>query len=49
MFAQYNPDYIAGSLDEAYIEVTEYCEKHDTTMEAVAEEIRAKVKEATDA
>ena len=47
VFAQYNPDYIAGSLDEAYIEVTEYCEKHDTTMEAVAEEIRTKVKEAT--
>ena len=47
VFAQYNPDYIAGSLDEAYIEVTEYCEKHDTTMEAIAEEIRSKVKEAT--
>ena len=47
VFAQYNPDYIAGSLDEAYIEVTEYCKKHDKTMAEVAEELRAKVKEAT--
>ena len=47
VFAQYNPDYIAGSLDEAYIEVTEYCKEHDTTMEAIAAEIREKVKAAT--
>lgn len=47
VFAQYNPDFIAGSLDEAYIEVTKYCAENDVTMEQVAEEIRSKVKEAT--
>ena len=47
VFAQYDPNFIAGSLDEAYIEVTKYCEEHGTTMERVAEEIRAKVKEVT--
>ena len=47
VFAQYDPNFIAGSLDEAYIEVTKYCEENNTTMERVAEEIREKVKEAT--
>jgi len=47
VFARYDEAYIAGSLDEAYIEVTKYCAERGVTMEAIAEEIREKVKEAT--
>ncbi len=31
VFVQYDPDFEAGSLDEAYLDVTDYCRSHDTT------------------
>lgn len=31
IFAQYDPDFEAGSLDEAYLDVTDYCRSHETT------------------
>ena len=31
IFAQYDPDFEAGSLDEAYLDVTDYCRAHETT------------------
>ena len=29
VFARFDPDYEAGSLDEAYLDVTEYCRTHE--------------------
>lgn len=31
IFAQYDPDFEAGSLDEAHLDVTDYCRSHETT------------------
>ena len=29
VFARFDPDYEAGSLDEAYLDVTDYCHTHE--------------------
>eukprot|EP00775_Hariotina_reticulata_P011310 gene11310-11460_t len=47
VFALYDPAFEAGSLDEAYLDVTEYCRKHAVTGQQVAAELRAKVTAAT--
>lgn len=47
VFQRYDPDFEAGSLDEAYLDVTEYCEIHKMIGEDVAAQIRAAVKEET--
>ena len=31
IFVDYDPDFEAGSLDEAYLDVTDYCQMHTTT------------------
>ena len=31
IFVDYDPDFEAGSLDEAYLDVTDYCRMHTTT------------------
>lgn len=31
IFVDYDPDFEAGSLDEAYLDVTDYCQMHSTT------------------
>ena len=28
MFRRFDPDFQAGSLDEAYMDVTDYCQQH---------------------
>ena len=31
ILADYDPEFEAGSLDEAYLDVTDYCQMHTTT------------------
>ena len=31
IFVDYDPDFEAGSLDEAYLDITDYCQMHSTT------------------
>ena len=31
IFRDFDPDMDAGSLDEAYLDVTDYCKEHDMT------------------
>jgi len=33
IFVDYDPDFEAGSLDEGYLDVTDYCHMHSTTGE----------------
>ncbi len=35
VFARFDPHYEAGSLDEAYLDVTAYCQQHNMTGEQV--------------
>lgn len=35
VFRQFDPEFEAGSLDEAYLNVTEYCQDNDTSAEEV--------------
>ena len=35
MFKVYDPHFVAGSLDEAYLDVTDYCAAHSMTGEQV--------------
>lgn len=36
ILADYDPEFEAGSLDEAYLDVTDYCQMHSTTGECTA-------------
>ncbi|KAK9834297.1 hypothetical protein WJX81_004273 [Elliptochloris bilobata] len=47
VFACYDPDFEACSLDEACLDVTDYCTEHGVTGGQVAEELRARVRERT--
>ncbi|KIY92783.1 DNA polymerase kappa subunit [Monoraphidium neglectum] len=47
VFRVYDPDFRAGSLDEAYLDVTDYCSRHGVTGEQVAAELRARVRDET--
>ncbi|KAF6260719.1 hypothetical protein COO60DRAFT_856036 [Scenedesmus sp. NREL 46B-D3] len=47
VFKVYDPHFEAGSLDEAYLDVTDYCAAHSMTGEQVAAELRAGVEAAT--
>jgi DNA polymerase kappa len=47
VFKQYDPHFEAMSLDEAHLDVTDYCASHNTNGETVASEIRQKVFEIT--
>ena len=31
IFVDFDPDFEAGSLDEAYLDITDYCQMHSTT------------------
>ena len=31
IFSRFDPDFEAGSLDEAYLDITDYCREHDLT------------------
>ncbi|KAJ3239053.1 hypothetical protein HDU81_006659 [Chytriomyces hyalinus] len=48
VFEKYHPLYTPASLDEAYLDITDYLEAHpETTAEAIVEQIRKEIFEAT--
>ncbi|KAI9354519.1 hypothetical protein DFJ73DRAFT_658411 [Zopfochytrium polystomum] len=47
IFAEYHPRFESGGMDEAYLDLTEYCESHEMTAEEVVSEIRQKIFEVT--
>nr|XP_011457874.1 PREDICTED: DNA polymerase kappa isoform X3 [Fragaria vesca subsp. vesca] len=47
LFRKYDPNFLAASLDEAYLDVTEVCKERDTTGEEIAKELRDGVYEET--
>ncbi|KAL2349542.1 hypothetical protein Fmac_003542 [Flemingia macrophylla] len=47
VFRRYDPNFIAGSLDEAYLDITEVCKEKNVKSEEIAEELRASVYEET--
>ncbi|PNY13131.1 DNA polymerase kappa-like protein [Trifolium pratense] len=47
VFQRYDPNFIAGSLDEAYLDITEVCRERNVKSEEIAQEIRASVYEET--
>ncbi|KAF2084407.1 DNA polymerase kappa [Saccharata proteae CBS 121410] len=44
---QYDPRFESASIDEAYLNITEYCEKHHMDPEEVVQQLRAEVHEKT--
>ncbi|XP_050363732.1 DNA polymerase kappa [Argentina anserina] len=47
VFRKYDPNFLAASLDEAYLDVTEVCKEKGTTGEEIAKELRDGVYEET--
>ncbi|XP_078430343.1 DNA/RNA polymerases superfamily protein isoform X2 [Wolffia australiana] len=47
VFRRYDPNFIATSLDEAYLDITEICKGRGVTREKVAEELRKAIYEET--
>ena len=47
IFRRYDADFEAGSLDEAYLNITDYVHQHTLTPGTVAEELRRAVQEET--
>ncbi|CAJ1924706.1 unnamed protein product [Sphenostylis stenocarpa] len=47
VFRMYDPNFIAGSLDEAYLDITEVCKERNAKSEEIAQELRAGVYEET--
>ncbi|XP_015901598.3 DNA polymerase kappa isoform X1 [Ziziphus jujuba] len=47
VFQKYDPNFMAASLDEAYLDATEVCKERGVIGEEVAEEIRAHVNKET--
>ncbi|XP_020234635.1 DNA polymerase kappa isoform X1 [Cajanus cajan] len=47
VFQRYDPNFIAGSLDEAYLDVTEVCKERNVKSEEIAQVLRASVYEET--
>lgn len=47
IFEVYDPHYAQMSLDEAYLDITPYCEMNDTTADAVVTELRESVQTQT--
>eukprot|EP00891_Asterochloris_glomerata_P005434 jgi/Astpho2/5434/e_gw1.00076.4.1_t len=47
VFRRYDPEFQAGSLDEAYMDVTDYCQQHGVSGAWVASEIRRQVQQET--
>ncbi|RDI84492.1 hypothetical protein Vi05172_g5614 [Venturia inaequalis] len=43
VLAQYDPRYESASVDEAYLNITSYCEEHEQDPEDVVQEMRAEV------
>ncbi|KAL5706788.1 DNA-directed DNA polymerase [Ranunculus cassubicifolius] len=47
VFHKYDPNFIASSLDEAYLNITEICKERDLSSEEIASELRTSVYEET--
>ncbi|KAL9231958.1 hypothetical protein vseg_007116 [Gypsophila vaccaria] len=47
VFQKYDPNFIAASLDEAYLDITNVCRERELTSDEVAEELRRGVFEET--
>ncbi|KAJ3844174.1 DNA/RNA polymerase [Lentinula raphanica] len=47
ILACYDPDMLIASCDEAYLNITEYCEQHNVTAEECVSEMRRLVQEET--
>eukprot|EP00250_Pteridium_aquilinum_P015548 c22641_g1_i1 orf=47-2035(+) len=47
VFRDYDPQFIARSLDEAYLDITEQCSLRNMTSEEIAEELRRRVYDST--
>ena len=47
IFARFDPQFMSGSLDEAYLDITEYCATNACTPEACAEALRNAVRAET--
>ncbi|XP_057963778.1 DNA polymerase kappa isoform X2 [Malania oleifera] len=47
VFQKYDPNFMAASLDEAYLDITEVCEERGATSGEIAEELRKNVYEET--
>jgi len=47
VIAQYDPNYMAASLDEAYLNMTNYIQEHDINPEEAVTQLRAEIFEKT--
>ncbi|KAE8730404.1 hypothetical protein F3Y22_tig00003041pilonHSYRG01487 [Hibiscus syriacus] len=47
VFRNYDPNFLAASLDEAYLDITRVCKERGITGEEIAEELRSRVHEET--
>ncbi|XP_061354489.1 DNA polymerase kappa [Gastrolobium bilobum] len=47
VFRRYDPNFMAASLDEAYLDITEVCKERNVKSEEIAQELRASVHEET--
>ncbi|KAK2664875.1 hypothetical protein Ddye_003449 [Dipteronia dyeriana] len=47
VFRNYDPNFMAASLDEAYLDITEVCRERGITSAEIAEELRSRVYEET--
>ncbi|KAK4258847.1 hypothetical protein QN277_005249 [Acacia crassicarpa] len=47
VFQRYDPNFMAASLDEAYLDITAVCKERSVTSEEIARELRAHVYEET--
>ncbi|XP_027361380.1 DNA polymerase kappa [Abrus precatorius] len=43
VFRRYDPNFMAGSLDEAYLDITEVCKERNVNSEEIAQELRVSV------
>ncbi|KAI1421492.1 hypothetical protein F5Y12DRAFT_701917 [Xylaria sp. FL1777] len=47
ILANYDPRFESASIDEAYLNITEYCIKHDMTAEEAVQQVRGEIHEKT--
>lgn len=47
ILAEYDPRFESSSIDEAYLNITEYCQTHDIDPVAAVSQLRAEVQEST--
>ena len=47
ILADYDPQYETASLDEAYLNITQYCQKHDMDPQEAVRQLRARVETET--